>query len=103
MILTLQKDVVTSDVSKKRVNVRKIVCLEEALNKPYSKVIIELKDNYKIDEIKNILSDNGDTQIKFVVYEKNKKAHYALQNNRKFDLKHLKALKSKEYVAKITV
>ena len=103
MILTLQKDVVTSDASKKRVNVRKIVSLEEALNKPYSKVIIELKDNYKIDEIKNILSDNGDTQIKFIVYEKNKKAHYALQNNRKFDLKHLKALKAKEYVAKITV
>ena len=103
MILTLQKDVVTSDASKKRVNVRKIVSLEEALNKPYSKVIIELKDNYKIDEIKNILSDNGDTQIKFVVYEKNKKAHYSLQNNRKFDLKHLKALKAKEYVSKITV
>ena len=66
-------------------------------------MIIELKDNYKIDEIKNILSDNGDTQIKFVVYEKNKKAHYSLQNNRKFDLKHLKALKAKEYVSKITV
>ena len=104
MILTLQKDVVTSDEKKKkRINVRKIVSLEEALNKPYSKVIIELKDNYKIDEIKNILSDNGDTQIKFVVYEKNKKAHYSLQNNRKFDLKHFKALKAKEYVSKITV
>ena len=46
---------------------------------------------------------NGDTQIKLVINDKDKKAHYFLQNNRKFDLQQLKALKSKEYVAKITV
>ena len=46
---------------------------------------------------------NGDTQIKLVINDKDKKAYYFLENNRKFDLQHLKALKSKEYVAKITV
>ena len=31
---------------------------------------------------------------------KNKRARYILQNNRKFNIKHLKALKAKEYVVK---
>ncbi len=102
-ILTLQKDLNFDDVLKRRVNVRKILRIDEAINKPYSKVTIELKNNFNINEIKEILSMNGDTQIKLVINDKDKKAYYFLQNNRKFDLQQLKALKSKEYVAKITV
>jgi len=49
------------------------------------------------------LSANGKTIVNIVIKNKNKKATYSLQNNRKFDLKHLKALKAKDYVAKITV
>ena len=42
-------------------------------------------------------------KINLVIKDKDKEACYSLQNNRKFDLKHLKALKEKEYVEKITV
>ena len=73
------------------------------LNKPYSKVTIELSENYKINELKEILSKHGETEISFVVKIKNKKAHYSFQKNRKFDFNHLKVLKAKEYVTKITV
>ena len=38
-----------------------------------------------------------------VINNQNKKANYSLQKNRKFDLNHFKALKSKEYVTKIIV
>ncbi len=102
-VLTLQKDKITADDTKRRINVRKILSLDEVINKPYSKVTIELKDNYNIEEIRNLLSMNGDTQINLIIKDKNKQAYFSLQNNRKFDLKHLKALKAKEYVAKITV
>jgi DNA polymerase III subunit alpha len=102
-VLTLQKDKITGDEAKKRINVRKILSLDEVINKPYSKVTIELKNNYNIEEIRELLSTNGDTEINLIIKDKNKAAHYSLQNNRKFDLKHLKALKAKEYVAKITV
>ena len=47
--------------------------------------------------------DGCELEINLVIREQNKQAHYSLQNNRKFDLKHLKALKAKEYVEKITV
>ena len=102
-VLTLQKDKITREETKKRINVRKILSLEDVINKPYSKVIIELKDNYNLDEIKKLLSIKGETSIKLVIKDKNKKAFYSLQENRKFDFNHLKTLKAKKYVEKITV
>ena len=100
--MTLQKDKITDSVEKKRINIRKILSLDEVINKPYSNVTIELNENFKIEEVKEILSTKGDTIINLVINQKNKKAKYSLQNNRKFDLKDFKALKSKEYVKKIT-
>ncbi len=101
-VLTVQKDKAAEN-SPRRVNVKKILSLDEVLNKPYSKVTIELSENYKINELKEILSKHGETEISLVVKIKNKKAHYSFQKNRKFDFNHLKVLKAKEYVTKITV
>ncbi len=103
-VLTLQKDTSSDEnTKKKRVNVRKILNLDDLINKPYTKVTIELKTNYNINEIKNLLSAEGETAINLVIKNKTKKAHFSLQKNRKFDLNHLKALKAKNYVEKITV
>tara|TARA_X000001036_G_scaffold348277_1_gene328592 strand:+ start:1119 stop:4538 length:3420 start_codon:yes stop_codon:yes gene_type:complete len=101
-VLTLQKDKVSDDLAKKRINIRKILSLNEVINKPYSKVTIELKNNYNLNEISELLSVNGETEINLVVNDQNKQAYYSLQNNRKFDLQQLKALKAKDYVEKIT-
>ena len=101
-ILTLQKDTNSPSSLKRRVNIKKIINLTDVLRKPFNKVVIELKDNYELDEIKNILSSKGETAIDLVINTSNKKAFFSLQNNRKFDLNHLKALKAKKYVSKIT-
>ncbi len=97
-VLTLQKD-----KSNGRVNLRKILSLEEIINKPYSKVTIELSENYNIDEIKKLLGNQGNTKIHLIINNKNKKIHYNLQNSRKFDFNQLKTMKNKEYVKKIIV
>ena len=102
-VLTLQKEKIAGDVLKKRINVKKILTLEDVLNKPYSKVTIELKNDYNLNEIRELLSHKGETEINLVIKDKNKQAFYSLQENRKFDLNHLKALKAKKYVEKITV
>ena len=88
-ILTLQKDKIAGDSTKIRVNVRKILSLDEVINKPYSRVTIELKSNYDINEIKELLSKEGDTEINIIIKDKNKEAHYSLKNNRKFDLNQI--------------
>ena len=97
-VLTLQKDKING-----RINLRKILSLDEILNKPYTKVTIELKENYNIEEIKNLLSLKGKTQINLIINNNNKKIHYNLQNSRKFDFNQLKLIKNKEYVKKIIV
>ena len=102
-VITLHRDNLTKDPTKIRMNVKKILHLDEFISKPYSNVTIELKENFKIEELKNMLSQNGDTKINIIIKNKNQKVNYLLQNNRKFDLKLLKALKTKEYVAKIRV
>ena len=102
-VLTLQKDKIIDHKEKQRINIKKILKLDEVISKPYSKVTIELKNDYDLKEIRELLSNRGETEINLVVNDKNKKAHYLLQENRKFDLNHLKALKSKKYVEKITV
>ena len=102
-VLTLQKDKISGETEKKRINVRKILSLNDVINKPYSKVTIELKKDYDIDEIKDLLSNKGETEIKLLIRYKNSQALFSLQENRKFDLHHLKALKAKKYVEKIIV
>ena len=72
------------------------------VKKPYQSVTIELEKNYDLNEIQNVLSNNGDTKIKLLINKDNYKALFSLKNNRKFDLKDLKLLKSKKYVQKIT-
>ena len=99
----MHKDKIFGDNTRRRVNVKKILPLEEVINKPYEKVVIELKENFKIDEIKKILSLSGDTEVQIVIKDRNKKVYYSLQKNRKFEIKHFKALKAMEYVAKIIV
>jgi len=102
-VLTLQKDKFIKESSQRRVNVRKILSLDDIINKPYSKVTIELNENYDINELKKLLKNKGQTEINLIIHNKNKKVYYNLQNSRKFDFNHLKAIKSKEYVKKITV
>ncbi len=102
-VLTLHKDKISGETEKRRINVKKILNLDDVISKPYSKVTIELKNNYNLDEIKELLSNKGETEINIVFKDKNKEALYLLQENRKFDLNHLKALKAKKYVEKITV
>ena len=62
-----------------------------------------MTENFNIEELKNILQSEGQTEVDIIVKNKNKKIHYNLKNLRKFDFNHLKLLKSKEYVKKISV
>ena len=101
--MTLQKEKISKETEKKRINVKKILSLYDVVNKPYAKVTIELKKDYNLDEIKELLSNKGETMINFVIKDQNKKALYTLQENRKFDLNHFKALKANKHVEKITV
>ena len=101
-VLTLQKDRTTDDNNKRRVNIKKILSLSEMVRKPYQNISIELKDNYDLKDLKNFLSEKGETNIKIIIPQNGKKIIYTLENTRKFDLNLLRHVKNKEYVKKIT-
>tara|TARA_B100000575_G_scaffold293943_1_gene307167 strand:- start:2394 stop:5810 length:3417 start_codon:yes stop_codon:yes gene_type:complete len=102
-VLTLQKDKASSENIIRRINIKKILSLDDIINKPYSKITIELEEKFDLKEIKEILSFEGNTEVNLVVNAKSKKIYYNLQNPRKFDFNMLKLIKSKQYVKKITV
>ena len=77
--------------------------MDDFVNKPYSKVTIELKKDCNLKELKELLSNKGETKINFIITDENKRAFFSLEESRKFDLNHLKALKAKKYVEKIIV
>ncbi len=102
-VMTLQKDKTSSLSTQRRISVRKILSLDEMIKKPYKQVTIELKDNCKLEELKKILDIKGETDIKLIFNENNKKIYYNLKNPRKFDFNQLKMIKNKEYIKKIIV
>ncbi len=63
----------------------------------------EDNDNEYAPTTKELLSHKGETEINLLIKDKNHQALFSLQDNRKFDLNHFKALKAKKYVEKITV
>ena len=99
-VLTLLKDG-NGENSQKRINVKKIVSLDEIINRSYDNISIELNNNYDLNELKNYLKDKGNTKIKIIIPHNNKKIILSLENDRNFDFKLFNTIKSKEYVRKI--
>ena len=83
-------------------NVRKILDLTEMVNKPYEKVSIELDKDYNLEEIKDALKEEGETEINIVITENNKILKFKLEKTRKFDLTLFNYIKNKQYVKKIS-
>ena len=101
-ILTLQKDKLIAENIQRRINIRKILNLSEMINKPYEKVFIELNNDYDLQELKNTLKEEGETEIQLIIKDKNKKLSFKLEKPRKFDLSIFNNVKNKQYVKKIS-
>ena len=98
-VITLFKEAKTE---QKRVNVKKIISLDNLLNSNYKKVSIEINDNSNFNELKKLLETKGETEIKIVLKENDNKFTFKLENLRKFDLKLFNEVKNRQYVKKIT-
>ena len=101
-VLTLQKDRVVGENSAPRINIRKILNLNDMVSKPYEKVSIELNHDYNIEELKEVLKEEGKTEVNLVIIDNNKSLSFKLEKPRKFDLNIFNNVKSKQYVRKIS-
>ena len=63
---------------------------------------IELNDKYNLEDLKKVLSEEGETEISIVVKDNNKTLAFQLEKTRKFDFNIFNDIKSKQYVKKIS-
>ena len=101
-ILTLQKDNLSHDNLSRRINIKKLVSLNEFTKKEYDKVTIELKDQSNLNELQKLLKENGNTKIEIKIKQTSKIYTFALKNLRKFNVGTFNHIKDKEYIEKIS-
>ncbi len=98
-VITLFKD---TGGDQKRINVKKIISLDNLINHNYKKVSIEIDEQLNFLELKKLLEEKGETEVQLVIRQKDTKFTIKLENPRKFDLKLFNEVKNREYVKKIT-
>ena len=102
-LLTIIKDNVNKENRFRRINVRKIISLEEITKSNYPDVCIEIDKSDSLDKLYAIIKEKGDSKIKISIHEKEKKYLFELKDRRKFNYEMLKNLNKEQYIKKITV
>ena len=60
----------------KRINIKDIKPLENFIQKPYGNVVIEINGKSNLEELQNLLEENGDTKIQIKVKRNSKTYTY---------------------------
>jgi DNA polymerase-3 subunit alpha len=102
-LLTVIKDKENQENRFRRINVRKIVSLEEITKTNYNNVHIEITTTKSIEKLYQTIKERGNSKIKISINNANKKYLFELKNKRKFDYETLKSLNKEGYIKKITV
>ena len=92
VIITLFKNLNQSD-QRTRVNVKKIIPLDDILNKPINNLKIRISKLKDIDLLTKMLASKGNVSIIFEIEENNKKYTFKLKNKRMVDQNTLNTIK----------
>ena len=102
-LLTVIKDKENQENRFRRINVRKIVSLNEASKFNYSNVEIQMNNADDLDKLYKAIKDKGNSKIKISFERKNKIYLFELKDKRKFDNETLKHLNKERYIKKINL
>ena len=101
LMITIQKNFSDTSNRFKRINIKKIVSFKNLINKPISEIEFITDDYDKIREINKIIKNNGNTEVKIKIKEKNKDLVFLLKNKRFVDRKSINILKNQDILANI--
>ena len=102
-LLTIIKDKEKQENRFRRINVRKIVGLEEITRLNYNNVHIEIDTSDSLKKLYESIKEKGNSKIKISITEEDKKYLFELRDKRKFDYETLKNLNQEPYIKKISV
>ena len=92
---------VSPDGTSSRINVRKITKINDLANSTIKSIEIQFLDMKKLDQIKQLISSPGETNVTIKI-QNNKMAHfYKLNEKRKIDKKTISQLKNVGVTLKI--
>ena len=100
VIITLYKNTNEND-QRIRINVRKIIPLDEILNKPINNLKIKINNTKDLIILSNILKTKGNVEIMFELIENNKKYTLKLKNKRFVDRNVLNTIKNQGILTSI--
>ncbi len=93
-LITLLKSNNAEDNKFKRINIKKIVSLNEAINKPINEVTFILDDIKKLDLLKKIQLKKGNSEVTINLKLENKNMMFKLKEKRQIDRNLLNTLKN---------
>jgi len=96
LILTLIKNISNDENRFRRINVQKIASLKDLFNSPINEVSFDIKSNEELNEIANLLKEDGKTIVNFNLRENGKIIKFKLKNTRNLDRKSLNLLRKRE-------
>ena len=102
-MLTLLKDKQNQENRFRRVNVRRVVPLEELAKLNYNNVHIEIDNVNNLEKLYETIKEKGETKINISIIDENKNYLFELKNKRKFDYEMFKNLNKQQYIKKIRV
>ena len=100
VIITLFKTFSESD-KKTRINVKKILPLDDILNKPINNLKIKISNDKDLDILSKILASQGNAEITFEILKNKKKYTFKLKNKRFVDKNILNSIKNQGILASI--
>ncbi len=100
VIITLSKTFNESD-QKIRINVKKIIPLDDILNKPINNLKIKINNFENFHLLSKILDTKGNVKVIFEVLKNNKKFTFKLKNKRFVDKNILNSIKNQGILASI--
>ena len=96
LIITLIKTISNDENRFKRINVQKIASLKDLFNKPVNEIVFNIKSIKDIDKISDLVNEEGTTEVKINITDKNNEISFKLKNKRLIDRKAINTIRNKD-------
>jgi len=96
LIITLIKTISNDENRFKRINVQKIASLKDLFNKPVNEIVFNIKSIKDIDKISDLVNEEGTTEVKINITDKNNEISFKLKNKRLIDRKSINIIRNKD-------
>ena len=96
LIITLIKTISNDENRFKRINVQKIASLKDLFNKPVNEILFNIKSIKDIDKISDLVNEEGTTEVKINITDKNNEISFKLKNKRLIDRKAINIIRNKD-------